>query len=68
MSVRYLCNRNGKRKTEANFIIFEDVNAMVTEEMQLEKLREMGIDAIQILKSRPKAEVLGVSYDETTRN
>ncbi|WP_341320297.1 hypothetical protein NSQ62_11575 [Solibacillus sp. FSL H8-0523] len=67
MVVRFLHNKNGRRKTDVTCIVFDDINAKVTTEMQLAKLHEMGIDAIEILKSRPKAEVLEVSYDETNR-
>lgn len=64
MAVRYLCNRNGKRKTDSNIIVFEDNHEKITEEMQLSKLRGMGIDAIEILKSKPKADVIGVSLED----
>lgn len=66
-SVRYLCNRNGRRKTDVTCVVFENRDTILTDEVLLKKLREMGIDAIKILNSKPKAEVLGVSYDETTR-
>lgn len=66
-SVRYLCNRNGKRKTDATCVVFEDKDTVLTDELLLAKLRERGVDAIKILNSKPKAQVLGLSYDETTK-
>lgn len=66
-AVRYLCNRNGRRKTDATCVVFEDKDTILTDELLLTKLREKGVDAIKILNSKPKVQVLGVSYDERTK-